>query len=69
MAARLDADPPQVGIAATYDYVDAEEADVRRWFGERFIRLTDSVREDAESFDRGFVDMATDQLRSLAEVT
>lgn len=57
-------------IAALLDvgvYVDADEADVRRWFGDRFTRLTEAARSDPSSFYRMFVDQSADELRATAE--
>jgi type I pantothenate kinase len=50
-------------------YIDADEADVRRWFVERFVRLTDAARDDPDSFYNGFVYLPPDQLTALAEAT
>jgi len=50
-------------------YVDADEASVRRWFGERFARLTAAAADDPGSFYHRFAAMPADQLAQLAGVT
>jgi type I pantothenate kinase len=48
-------------------YIDAAETDVRGWFVERFLTLTEGARDDPSSFYRMFVDMPADAVRGVAE--
>jgi len=50
-------------------YVDADEASVRRWFGERFARLTAAAIDDTASFYHPFAAMPAAQLAQLANAT
>jgi len=50
-------------------YVHAEEQEVRRWFVDRFRRLTAEARGDPSSFYAGFADIPADALTALAEST
>lgn len=61
--------PPVVEALHVGVYVDAEEKDVRAWFVERFLKLTDEARDDPASFYARFVEMPADRLRALAEGT
>jgi type I pantothenate kinase len=50
-------------------YVDADEVDVRRWFGDRFVRLTQEARAGAESFYKLFASMTDAEVREAADGT
>jgi len=50
-------------------YVDADEAAVRQWFGDRFVRLTQEARAGAKSFYRIFAPMTDEEVRAAAEAT
>jgi type I pantothenate kinase len=50
-------------------YVDADEASVRRWFSQRFSRLTAAAADDPDSFYHRFAAMPADQLEQLADAT
>jgi type I pantothenate kinase len=50
-------------------YIDADEADVRRWFSQRFARLTADAAQDPASFYHPFTSMPADQLEQLANAT
>jgi type I pantothenate kinase len=50
-------------------YVDAPEECVRRWFVERFVRLTEAAASDASSFYHRFAALPPEQVRQLAEGT
>lgn len=60
---------PALGHLDLALYVDADEASVRRWFGERFARLTAAAADDPASFYHRFAAMPADQLAQLADVT
>ncbi len=61
--------PPMIDCLDLAIYIDADEACVREWFVERFVRLTAAAATDATSFYAPFVQMPADQLRQLAEAT
>jgi len=47
-------------------YVDAEEADIERWYVERFFALRETAFSDETSFFRHFAAMSDDELQSTA---
>jgi type I pantothenate kinase len=61
--------PQLVGLLDATIYVDADEADVKRWFGERFVRLTQQARAGADSFYKLFASMPDDGVREAADGT
>jgi len=61
--------PPAVDHLDLALYVDADEASVRRWFGQRFLRLTAAAAGDPGSFYHRFAAMPADQLAQLAAAT
>jgi type I pantothenate kinase len=61
--------PPVVGLVDATVYVDADEADVKRWFAERFVRLTREARAGAASFYELFAGMSDDEVRKTADGT
>src|SRR6185503_81145 len=42
-------------------YIDAEEADIRRWFLERFFKLRETAFRDPTSFFHRFSEMTEDE--------
>ena len=42
-------------------YVDADEADVERWYVERFLRLRETVFRDPSSYFRRYADLDHDE--------
>ena len=48
-------------------YVDADVADVRRWYVERFLRLRETVFTSPESYFRRYAHLADDDARAVAE--
>src|SRR5438128_1164387 len=66
---RLGSPPPHVvGVGGAVD-VDADEAAVKEWFAQRFVRLTREARAGAESFYSLFASMSDDEVREAAEGT
>jgi type I pantothenate kinase len=47
-------------------YVDADEADIERWYVERFFALRETAFSDESSFFRHFAAMSDDELQSTA---
>ncbi len=50
-------------------YIDASELDIRLWFANRFLQMTQAARHDEASFYREFVESSDEELVSLAEAT
>jgi type I pantothenate kinase len=48
-------------------YVDANEADIERWFWERFVRLRETAFQNPESFFHVFTTWSMDECRERAE--
>lgn len=48
-------------------YVDADEADIKHWYVERFLALRDAAFADPDSFFHHFAGLADDQARAVAE--
>ncbi len=48
-------------------YVDAKEADMRRWFVERFVELCEAAKGDRRSFYAMFASLPADELRSIGD--
>ncbi len=48
-------------------YVDADEADVERWFRERFYALCTEAREDPRSFYRSFAMLSGPEVEAVAD--
>ena len=61
--------PPVVDHLDLALYIDAEEADMRVWFVDRFLALCDAAIADETSFYRGFTGMTREQQRGIAEWT
>ena len=40
-------------------YIDADEADIREWYVQRFFALRETVFQDPNSFFRHFADLTT----------
>ena len=47
-------------------YVDADEADIREWYVERFFALRETVFQDPNSFFRHFAALSDDEARATA---
>jgi len=50
-------------------YIDADEADMRLWFLDRFLAFCEAATADETSFYRGFAGMTPEQQRGIAEWT
>ena len=48
-------------------YVDADEADIREWYVQRFFALRETVFQDPNSFFRHFADLTAEEARATAE--
>ena len=46
-------------------YVDAEEADIRHWYVERFLRLRDTVFQDRRSYFHRYASLNEDEARDV----
>ena len=47
-------------------YLDAEEADIKSWYVERFLTLRKTVFQDPESYFRHFADLSEDEAITMA---
>jgi len=62
-------DAPPVFVSDFFDfsiYVDADEANVERWFSERFLTLRDTVFTDESSYFHRYAHLTTEEARSVA---
>jgi len=48
-------------------YIDALEADIEKWYVDRFLSLCDSVFQDPSSFFRHFAHLSSDEAISVAQ--
>ena len=65
----IDVPPDQVVASDFFDfsiYVDADEADIARWFTDRLLQLRHSVLRDPNSYFHAFAEMSTDQVTAIA---
>jgi type I pantothenate kinase len=62
--------PPDHVVASDFFdfsiYVDADEADIARWFGDRLLELRTSVLRDPDSYFHAFAEMSTDEVTAIA---
>lgn len=64
-----DVPPDQVVASDFFDfsiYVDADEADIARWFTDRLLELRQGVLRDPHSYFHSFAEMSTDQVATIA---
>ena len=47
-------------------YVDADEADIERWYVERFLRLRDTVFQDPQSYFHRYASLSEAEARKTA---
>lgn len=60
---------PVVRLLDAAIYVDADEEIVRKWFMERFLRLTERAKNDPSSFYAPFAELSEARVRELADAT
>lgn len=62
-------DRPRTFVSDYFDfgiYVDAEEADVQRWFRDRFLALRDTVFQDPGSYFHKFASLSQEEAIAMA---
>src|SRR4051794_30323976 len=66
---RSDGTSPEVFLSDFFDfsvYVDAAEADIQRWYAERFLELRRTAFQDTSAYFHRFADLTDDQARETA---
>ncbi|MFP5370076.1 MAG: type I pantothenate kinase [Actinomycetes bacterium] len=66
---RTDGTAPEVFLSDFFDfsvYVDAAEADIRRWYVERFQALRRTAFQDATAYFHRFATLSDDEARAIA---
>ena len=66
---RTDGTAPEVFLSDFFDfsvYVDAAEADIQRWYVERFLALRRTAFQDTEAYFHRFADLSDEQARETA---
>jgi type I pantothenate kinase len=66
---RADGRAPEVFLSDFFDfsvYVDAAEADIRRWYVERFLALRRTAFADTSAYFHRFADLTDEQARETA---
>src|SRR5215213_925439 len=66
---RTDGTAPEVFLSDFFDfsvYVDAAEADIQRWYVERFLALRRTAFQDATAYFHRFADLSDDQAGETA---
>jgi type I pantothenate kinase len=66
---RADGTAPEVFLSDFFDfsvYVDAAEADIQRWYVERFLALRRTAFQDTTAYFHRFADLTDDQARTTA---
>ncbi|MGY1622989.1 type I pantothenate kinase [Geodermatophilus sp. SYSU D00965] len=66
---RADGNAPEVFLSDFFDfsvYVDAPEADIQRWYVERFLALRRTAFADSSAYFHRFADLTDDQARDMA---
>src|SRR4051794_25703110 len=66
---RTDGSAPEVFLSDFFDfsvYVDAAEADVQRWYVERFLALRRTAFRDSSAYFHRFADLTDEQARETA---
>jgi type I pantothenate kinase len=61
---------PRLFVSDYFDfsiYVDAEEADLERWYIERFLRLRETAFRQPESFFRRYSELTTEEATATAQ--
>jgi type I pantothenate kinase len=66
---RTDGAAPEIFLSDFFDfsvYVDAAEADIQRWYVERFLALRRTAFQDTTAYFHRFADLTDDQARETA---
>lgn len=66
---RTDGSAPEIFLSDFFDfsvYVDAAEADIQRWYVERFLALRRTAFQDSTAYFHRFADLTDDQARETA---
>jgi type I pantothenate kinase len=66
---RADGTAPEVFLSDFFDfsvYVDAAEADIQRWYVERFLALRRTAFQDTAAYFRRYADLSDEQARETA---
>jgi type I pantothenate kinase len=66
---RADGNSPEVFLSDYFDfsvYVDAAEADIQRWYVERFLALRRTAFADSSAYFHRFADLTDEQARETA---
>ncbi|MCF6743082.1 type I pantothenate kinase [Blastococcus sp. KM273128] len=66
---RTDGSAPEIFLSDFFDfsvYVDAAEADIQRWYVERFLALRRTAFQDTTAYFHRFADLTDDQARETA---
>jgi type I pantothenate kinase len=66
---RTDGSAPDIFLSDFFDfsvYVDAAEADIQRWYVERFLALRRTAFQDSSAYFHRFADLTDDQARETA---
>ena len=66
---RVDGTTPEVFLSDYFDfsvYVDAAEADIQRWYVDRFLALRRTAFQDASAYFHRFAGLTDDQARTTA---
>jgi type I pantothenate kinase len=61
---------PPLFVSDSFDfsiYVDADEAQVERWFSERFLTLRDTVFKDESSYFHRYAHLSTEEANLILE--
>jgi type I pantothenate kinase len=62
-------DVPETSISDFFDfsiYVDADDADLERWYVDRFLTLRDTVFQDKDSYFNRYASLSTEEAKGVA---
>jgi type I pantothenate kinase len=62
-------DVPETSISDFFDfsiYVDADDADLERWYVDRFLTLRDTVFQDKDSYFNRYASLSTEEAKDVA---
>jgi type I pantothenate kinase len=63
-------DVPETSISDFFDfsiYVDADDADLERWYVDRFLTLRDTVFQDKDSYFNRYASLSTEEAKDVAK--